>query len=280
MHYNRNAGEIQVAVSDHSEYHKTVGQMPVRTRERPGGCCQKGGKKLEDGIVMIRQGGRGEYTEKRSRFIGAAAYAENEEEAAAFLAAMRKEFYDAKHHCSAFIVRQGNGTLLKRSSDDGEPQGTAGHPMLAVMEGEHLVNAVCVVTRYFGGTLLGTGGLVRSYTKAVQEALLASSLAEIRRGVPVGIRTDYASYGKLEYYIASNRLTVMDKEYGSGVSVHILVPEESAAKTIADLTELTSGKAEIRAGSVLEYGLSDGEVIFGEDLPGHGNAGSTDTAGT
>ena len=129
---------------------------------------------------ILYKGGEGELIEKKSRFIATTRPVETEEEALAFLAEMKKKYWDATHNCSAFVI--GDRQQIQRCSDDGEPQGTAGRPMLDVLLGEDIHNVAVVVTRYFGGTLLGTGGLVRAYSKSVQVGLEASEVIEKRSG--------------------------------------------------------------------------------------------------
>ena len=232
-------------------------------------------------MFTIYRAERGEYTEKKSRFIADLFYVESEEQAEAALSRVRKEFYDARHHCSAFIIRKmqpkeelrdaGSGKngapqLIMRSSDDGEPQGTAGHPMLDVLSGAELVNVLAVVTRYFGGTLLGTGGLVRSYTKALQDALEKSILIERRNGIPLTVSADYTALGKLEYFFAKEELPALAKEYGGNVTETILVPAAELARVRKEITSLTGGKAEQTAGDVMEYAVLDGNVLTGPSL--------------
>ena len=222
---------------------------------------------MADKKITVYRGARGEYTEKKSRFIADLFYAETPEETEAQLLRVRKEFYDARHHCSASIlVPKGGGPLLLRSSDDGEPQGTAGHPMLAVLEGAGLVSVHAVVTRYFGGTLLGTGGLVRSYTKALQDALQKSVLIERLPGIPLTTRLDYGIAGKAEYFIAKEDLAVLQKEYGSDVSLTLLVPEEKLSYVKKELTGMSGGKAPLHTGRQIEYAVLDGQVLTGEQL--------------
>ncbi|MBQ6469943.1 MAG: YigZ family protein [Lachnospiraceae bacterium] len=221
---------------------------------------------------------RGEYIEKKSRFIADLFYVESEEEAERALAGVRKEFYDARHHCSAFVIRRRNeeenspkkssGNLILRSSDDGEPQGTAGHPMLDVLTGAGLVNTLAVVTRYFGGTLLGTGGLVRSYTKALQDALEKSILIERKNGIPLTVTADYTAIGKLEYFFAKEELPALSKEYGENVKETLLIPEERLSKVQNEIIQMTGGKAVMDVGSTVEYAVLDGTVLTGEQLTG------------
>ena len=146
-------------------------------------------------IKIVFEGGEDEIVEKKSRFIATVRPVESEEEALDFIAAMKKKYWNATHNCSAFVV--GENQELQRCSDDGEPQGTAGRPMLDVLLGEAVHNVAVVVTRYFGGTLLGTGGLVRAYSRSVQVGLAASKIIEKTEGTLLSIHTDYNGIGKI-----------------------------------------------------------------------------------
>ena len=141
----------------------------------------------------VLEGGTGDIIEKKSRFIATVRPVRNEEEALAFLEEMRKQYWDARHNCYAYSV--GRNREYTRCSDDGEPSGTAGRPMLDVILGEDIYNIAVVVTRYFGGVLLGTGGLVRAYSKAVQEGLSESLLIEKKKGISLKVTTDYTGIG-------------------------------------------------------------------------------------
>lgn len=210
----------------------------------------------------IRTGGTFEVTEKKSRFIGEAGHAENEEEALAFLETIRKKHYDAKHHCFAFI---GNGGAPVRSSDDGEPQGTAGHPILGVLQGAGLCGSILVVTRYFGGTLLGTGGLVRCYTAAAKGAVEASSVIEKKKGTRCTLRASYTDSGRLTYLLAENQIPVLDTSYGEDVALEMIIPyrkEDALAKKIA---EATAGRTVPKDGRPVWYWEEDGSVLCEEE---------------
>ena len=221
------------------------------------------------GKITLYRAVRGEYTEKKSRFIASLFYVETEEEVENALASVRKEFYDARHHCSAYVLLpEGAAQPMLRSSDDGEPQGTAGHPMLDVLTGRGMVNILAVVTRYFGGTLLGTGGLVRSYTKAVQDALDKSVLIERKNGTPVTVTADYTAVGKLDYYFAKEEIAVLNKEYGQNVTETVLLPEDIKKNVIAQITQITGGKGALSEGERVEYAVADGRVLVGEALRG------------
>ena len=152
---------------------------------------------------ILYKGGEGELIEKKSRFIATTRPVETEEEALAFLAEMKKKYWDATHNCSAFVI--GDRQQIQRCSDDGEPQGTAGRPMLDVLLGEDIHNMAVVVTRYFGGTLLGTGGLVRAYSKSVQIGLEASEVIEKRSGFLLKMAADYNGIGKIQYILGKKK---------------------------------------------------------------------------
>lgn len=189
---------------------------------------------------VLLEGGEGEYVEKKSRFIATVRKCESEEEAAAFIGEMKKKYWDARHNCSAFVI--GAGGELTRCSDDGEPGGTAGRPMLEVLLGEGIRNIAVVVTRYFGGVLLGTGGLVRAYTRAVQEGLRNCTLGRMRRGWEVEIGTDYNSVGKILYLLGNAGIEPLESNYTDRVSLRILAPAEEADGLEKKMTEATGGK--------------------------------------
>ncbi len=195
-------------------------------------------------ICVIQKAGTGEYEEKKSRFIASLARVETEDEAQAFIATVRKKYYDARHNCSAFVL--GRNREISRCSDDGEPSGTAGRPMLEVLNGAGLTDVVAVVTRYFGGTKLGTGGLVRAYTAAMQAAVDDSELAVLRAGVEIQIQVAYSDVDKLLSYIQSKGLKVKDSEYGEKVCYQIILPEPEKERHIREITELTAGRCNIR----------------------------------
>ena len=185
--------------------------------------------------------GESEYTEKRSRFLGHIRYVETEEQAKAFIAETKKKFYDARHNCWCYIIRGG----AERYGDDGEPQGTAGIPMLEVLRREGVTNAVCVVTRYFGGVLLGAGGLLRAYTKSAKDALDAAGISVVRRWVECELPCSYSQAERLKNEIAAAGGVVTDMEYATAVTIKVLVPEESADDFGAKMTDLTAGSAQV-----------------------------------
>ena len=207
----------------------------------------------------VYEGGEGEITEKKSRFIATVHPVENEEEALAFLEEMKKKYWDARHNCYVYSI--GMNREFTRCSDDGEPSGTAGRPMLDVILGEDIYNVAVVVTRYFGGVLLGTGGLVRAYSKAVQEGLAASKVILKQKGIALKITTDYTGLGKIQYIAGERNIPVLDSEYTDKVVMKLLVPVQDVGSVRKAITEGTNGRAGIEKDQELYYAVIDGKVI-------------------
>ena len=195
--------------------------------------------KLQTYRVLL-EGGEGEIIEKKSRFIATVRRVENEEEAVAFVEEMKKKYWDARHNCSAFVI--GSRGELTRCSDDGEPSGTAGRPMLEVLLGEGIRNIAVVVTRYFGGVLLGTGGLVRAYTQAVKAGLENCSIGAMVHGYEILLNTDYNGIGKVLYLLGQHGVEPIDSDYGVDVTLQIRIPSELAEGLKKEFVEATSGK--------------------------------------
>ena len=194
----------------------------------------------------VYEGGEGEIVEKKSRFIATVRPVKTEEEALAFIEEMKKKYWDARHNCYVYSV--GKNREYTRCSDDGEPSGTAGRPMLDVILGEDIYNVAAVVTRYFGGILLGTGGLVRAYSRSLQEGLAASTV------------TDYTGIGKIQYIAGEQKLPILDSEYTDRVVLHLLVPADQIAFVEKAITEGTNGRAKMKKEKDLYYSVIDGEV--------------------
>lgn len=192
---------------------------------------------------LVYEGGVGEIIEKKSRFIATVKPVNSEEEAFYFIESMKKKYWDATHNCHAFVV--GMRQEISRCSDDGEPSGTAGKPMLDVLLGQEIHNTAVVVTRYFGGTLLGTGGLVRAYSKAVQEGLARSTVIEKTLGCRLKVTTDYTGLGKIQYIAGSLSLPILDSRYTDIVVLYVLTDLPSKNAFIKKVTEATSGGAVI-----------------------------------
>lgn len=211
-----------------------------------------------EGYKIVYQGGEGEIVEKKSRFIATVRPVESEEEAVAFINEMKKKYWDARHNCSAFVL--GEHQEITRCSDDGEPAQTAGRPMLDVLLKEGIHNAAVVVTRYFGGVLLGTGGLVRAYQKATQEGLRESQIIEKKAGLLLDISTDYNGVGKLQYLFGQKNIHIVDSEYGADVIMQVLVPAEQKESLAKEITEQTSGTAGLSWGDAVDFAIVEKNV--------------------
>ena len=192
---------------------------------------------------ILTCGGEGEIVEKKSRFIATVRAVESEEEAQLFIEEMKKKYWDARHNCSAYVI--GQRGEITRCSDDGEPSQTAGRPMLEVLLGSEIRNIAVVVTRYFGGVLLGTGGLVRAYTQAVQEGLKACGTAMMRFGVRYRMETDYNGVGKILYLLSERGIEQEQADYGERVSLQVIVPVLEADSLMKTVIEATNGRTEI-----------------------------------
>lgn len=182
--------------------------------------------------------GTAEYVEKRSRFIGQVWPVSSEAEAREKIEAVKKQYHDARHSCWCFCLR--DGTL--RYSDDGEPQGTAGQPMLEVFTREGITDALCVVTRYFGGVLLGTGGLVRAYSKAAKDALCAAGVSVERLWDKLLVACPYGLYDRLRAETEKYGGVIEHTDFGADVTMTVLTPEETTGGYLSRLVELTGGK--------------------------------------
>ena len=200
---------------------------------------------------MLSKGAQAELVEKKSRFIATIRPVSSEEEAVAFIEEMKKKYYAARPNCSAFVI--GSKGELTRSSDDGEPSGTAGRPMLEVLTGSGIRNIAAVVTRYFGGVLLGTGGLVRAYSGAVKMALEQCETITRRYGVQMLIKTDYNGVGKIQYLLGSKDVVIQDSVYAADVQMTVLVPIEEYDRLCKELVEATNGRVGLEEVEKLYY---------------------------
>lgn len=188
----------------------------------------------------IIESGIGEIIEKKSRFIGCIRHVETEEEADAFVTEMKKKHYDARHNCYAYSI--GEQQPLLRFSDDGEPGGTAGKPILEVIAGKKLCNVCIVVTRYFGGTLLGTGGLVRAYTEAAKACIEATEIVHKCLVVPMQIITNYTDLGKIQYILGNKGIAIQNSEYGQDVILRTEIFIDDVEKIKKELMEVTAAR--------------------------------------
>ena len=211
------------------------------------------------GYLVVYKGGEGEIVEKKSRFIATVCPVETEEAAVAFINEMKKKYWDARHNCSAFVL--GERQEMTRCSDDGEPAQTAGRPMLDVLLREGITNVAVVVTRYFGGVLLGTGGLVRAYQAATQAGLAASKIIEKCQGTKLVIHTDYNGLGKLQYLFGQQKLAILNTEYAADVVMTVLVPSGQKDMIYKSVVEQTNGSAGLEWKESVIYAVIDKEVV-------------------
>ena len=198
---------------------------------------------MVESYINLVKGGEGEIVEKKSRFIGQIKPVTSEEEAYAFIEEIKKKHYDARHNCFAFSV--GADMPLLRFSDDGEPQGTAGKPILEVITSSEIHNICIVVTRYFGGTLLGTGGLVRAYTDASKAALENCETKLIEKLIPTEIKTNYTDMGKIQYILGNHDVKILDTIYADDVLLKMNLRKPDTEQIIKEITDATSARAGI-----------------------------------
>ena len=183
-----------------------------------------------------------ELVEKRSRFLGHVWPVESEEEARARIEEIRKKHYDARHHCWCYRIREGG---VERYSDDGEPQGTAGQPMLNVFQREGVTNVCCVVTRYFGGILLGAGGLTRAYGGTAKLALDAAGVSRMRLWSTLAVPCSYSLYERMRLLTEQSGGVIADTDFGTDVVLSVLMPSELVERFRANVTELSAGGVEV-----------------------------------
>lgn len=207
------------------------------------------------GYKTVRAENQAEFTERRSRFIGHAKPVKTEEEALAFINEMRSKYWDASHNVYAYCLREGN---IKRYSDDGEPQGTAGVPVLDVLQKSSVVDAVVVVTRYFGGTLLGAGGLVRAYSHGASIGLAAAEIITMGLCTLCTVLMEYTQYGRVSSLIPETGGVVDHADFGEKVEIYFHIPNEKLPGLRKALTDATSGACRI-----LEEGEEYYEVALG-----------------
>ncbi|MBR2213973.1 MAG: YigZ family protein [Eubacterium sp.] len=195
--------------------------------------------------------GHGEVVEKKSRFIAHVIPVNSEEEALEIIESLKKEYWDARHNCYAFVC--GANNEVQRFSDDGEPQGTAGKPILEVLLNKNVHNTLILVTRYFGGTLLGTGGLIRAYGQAALEGLKDAKIEEVFEGVAFELSVDYESIGKIKYNMVQFGVGDAEEEYGEEVTLKIQMKKADFEKFKTSVIDATSGKAEFSDVEECEY---------------------------
>lgn len=215
---------------------------------------------MQESYKIVYEGGSGEIIEKKSRFIATVIPIESEDQALVFIEQTKKKYWDANHNCSAYVL--GANNELERCSDDGEPSKTAGRPMLDVLINEGVHNVAVVVTRYFGGTLLGTGGLVRAYQGATKEGLKHCIILEKHFGKQLQIKTDYTGLGKIQYIAGTLNLTTLSTEFTDIVIITLLVSPNLLGSVIKKVQEVSNGKAEYMELEDLYYGNLQNEILI------------------
>ncbi|BCJ96144.1 YigZ family protein [Anaerocolumna cellulosilytica] len=215
---------------------------------------------MPDIIKSVHTGGVGEIIEKKSRFIATVWPIDSEETALLQIEAARKKYWDASHNCYAYVL--GFKDEIQRCSDDGEPAKTAGRPILDIIIGEQIHNVLIIVTRYFGGTLLGTGGLVRAYQDAAKEGLKESVIIEKIPGKKAFLTTDYTCLGKLQYLIGGHGVHILDSNYADSVTLHLLIPNEIYNEFSALILDTTGGKVILNHEEDLYYAKVSGEIML------------------
>lgn len=216
-----------------------------------------------DAYHTVYRGGSGEIVEKKSRFIAEVFPVTSEEEAMQYLEEARKRYWDARHHCWAYVL--GRNPSAERMSDDGEPAGTAGKPILEVIRGRQITDVLVIVTRYFGGTLLGTGGLVRAYTASAAEGLKHSEIITRFHGFKLRIAADYTSLGKIQYLLAQRKICILESMYTDKVELIVLVPDEEEEALYKEIMDGTNGQAVLEKEQECWFAQTeDGMKIFEE----------------
>lgn len=200
----------------------------------------------------------GEFVMKKSRFIASIIPVETEEEATAFIDEIKKKYWDATHNCSAYVI--GTKNPIMHCSDDGEPSKTAGRPMLDILLNQGLTNLVVVVTRYFGGTLLGTGGLVKAYQSATIEGLNQGNMITKTLGYKMEIKTDYNFIGKIQYYLAQKNIPTLSSDYTDIVQLTIIIPIGFRDEFEKNVAEITNGQGELDESGTVYYSIINSKI--------------------
>ena len=209
-------------------------------------------------MKRVHKDGSAQITEKKSRFIGDVYNIENEEDALYYINETKKKYWDARHHCYAYII--GNNNEIKRFSDDGEPTATAGNPILEELDKSGIANCLIIVTRYFGGTHQRTGGLIRAYSEAAKSGIEASGLMEVKKGIQAQIDADYNSFGKIQYMCMERNIIITDTEYGENVHINMIIEESEYAHFQKAVADAFAGPLEIVKNDNVIFGIYDGMV--------------------
>ena len=215
---------------------------------------------MKKSFKTINERAEAEIVEKKSRFIANVSPISSEEEATNFIAEIKKQHYNARHNCFAYVI--GGDIPIVKFSDDKEPNGTAGKPILDVLLGEKIENAIIVVTRYFGGTLLGIGGLVRAYGKSAKEGILAGKIVQMDVYTKVFINVDYSLIGKIQYEVSNNGHIIIDTEYTDLVKFSLYVKSELVDEFIKNIVNITNNVANINKENEYFLKLINGQVVL------------------
>lgn len=199
--------------------------------------AQNARKENELKFCTLKEASTAEIVEKKSRFIANSCHIESKEEAEEKINLIKKKYYDAKHNCFSFSIVDKDGNLLEKSSDDGEPSGTAGAPILNVIRKNNLNNVLIVVTRYFGGILLGTGGLVRAYSDATQKVIQKSEIYHLVEGTEIKITTDYTNLETLKHYFKKNDINITDIQYSEKIILKVILEKNRKDILIEEIKE-------------------------------------------
>lgn len=214
-------------------------------------------------MKILLEAGSAEIIEKKSRFIASLCSVSTPEEAQSFIEQVKKKYWDAKHNCSAYVI--GKDGQYTRCNDDGEPAQTAGLPMLEVLLHSEVRNVVVVVTRYFGGTLLGTGGLIRAYGQTVKAALENSVIGEEVEGYRLTVEADYSDVGKVQYLLAQRKITIIDSVFEQTVTFELQMKKEVLQEITDELIETTCGRIIIKEKKECTF-LAETKMDKGEEV--------------
>lgn len=211
-------------------------------------------------MKIIYENGCGEIEEKKSRFIAHVYRIASEEEAILIINKVKKQYWDARHNCYAYVL--GQDARLQRFSDDGEPQGTAGKPILDIIMKSGIYDCLIIVTRYFGGTLLGTGGLIRAYQAASKEGLANSTVLAVTQGIHAEIDADYNSIGKIQYICAEMGMDILKTEYTENVHIEVIAEGEIYSQFVQKITDAFSGRISVVKIGQQKFGKSGNQGVI------------------
>ena len=215
---------------------------------------------MEKNVKICYSGGSGRIEEKKSVFIADVLPIHDEADATAFMDSVRKRYWDASHHCYAYVLK--GIPEVKKFSDAGEPSGTAGKPILDVIEGNHLEDVMIIVTRYFGGTLLGTGGLVRAYQSAAKEGISNSIILDKHDGELLTYVFDYDFYGKIQKFAEKEDISIINPEFTDKIKIKLAVDKSFSKNIIDKVEEMSAAKANLVERQDISFIIKDGKVII------------------